>query len=607
MTAIAPRHDSLFDLVHRSESGGESHTPDRELIFSFRQRNVETLQTVGAFAAGDRGTLSNLRGRSCFALDQRRHMIERASIALVLAMTAVGTLVAGLSPEKTAWAKGPVQYLLTPEESVQWKGLKTDEEADAFISFFWARRDPTPGTAENEFREAFDARVKFADLHYTVGRKKGSMTARGRAIVLLGAPYSIRETGDKIGADVIEPDKGYGSAAAAEEALVTNPDFSSSDHTGSEREVRTETWVYEHDRAIPFAPTPVVTVYFVDQASTGDFRLGRPADSTDSNVEGIYRLAVASSISLPDLKPPSGMVTVGEPQYHMGATSGVGSALGTMAEGSLHSPALIDAVERMRGATELPFKGVYLSWDEFVTGSGESFVPVQLYLTRLPTLPARPATFFGTVYDQNGAQVASYERPVKLEVSGTAFVADTSLNLPPGKYNGLFGVAIDDNPLAMARGELEVRAIDKSAPGVSGLLLSDDIHPMSAAQLPTDPFSFGGARVVVKGDHLFSQKSDLWFFVELRNPGVDQTGTPRVQMQIDVEGMSGNQPVKLSLPMQDATVAPLKGVEGHYALGQSIPLAKVPSGDYMMNLRVVDNLLHSTYDLTEKFTVAPGI
>ena len=373
---------------------------------------------------------------------------------------------------------------------------------------------------------------------------------------------------------------------------ILSMDFS---QTTPNRKIPSETWVYEHDRSLDFTDQKTVTLVFVDQDSLGDYRLGR---SPDTNPTAIFKAAVDAAVA-------PGKVVVGEPQYHIGDMTG--AAVSNVADSSLHTPGLVDIVARMRTATELPYNGVYLSWGEFVTSTGESFVPVQLYMTRLPTLSARPATFFGTVFDQNGAQVASYERPVKLDVSGTALVADTSLNLPPGKYNGLFGVAVDDKPVAMARGELEVKGLDKAAPGVSHLILSDDIHPLAAAQQPTDPFSFGGAKVVVKGDRLFSQKSDLWFFVELRNPGIDQAaGTPKFRMQIDVDGMSGNQPVKFSVPLQDTQVDPLKGVAGHFALGQSIPLANVPPGNYTMKVRLVDVVRQTTYDLTDRFSVMPG-
>ncbi|HEY0590600.1 MAG TPA: GWxTD domain-containing protein, partial [Thermoanaerobaculia bacterium] len=58
------------------------------------------------------------------------------------------------------WANTPeAHYLATPAETAQWKSLTTKDERAKFIDEFWARRDPTPDTKENEFRTTFNARV----------------------------------------------------------------------------------------------------------------------------------------------------------------------------------------------------------------------------------------------------------------------------------------------------------------------------------------------------------------------------------------------------------------------------------------------------------------
>src|SRR6266851_7921222 len=51
------------------------------------------------------------------------------------------------------WLTEDVVYIITDEERQAWKRLATDEEREQFIEKFWLRRDPTPDTAENEFKE----------------------------------------------------------------------------------------------------------------------------------------------------------------------------------------------------------------------------------------------------------------------------------------------------------------------------------------------------------------------------------------------------------------------------------------------------------------------
>jgi len=114
----------------------------------------------------------------------------RLAVMLVVAVATGIPAFAALSPKFADWAKGPEQWLLTRDELRAWKNVKTDEEAQAFIDLFWARRDPTPGTFRNEFRENFETRVQYTDENYKSekSKKRGSLTDPGRVYILLGPP-----------------------------------------------------------------------------------------------------------------------------------------------------------------------------------------------------------------------------------------------------------------------------------------------------------------------------------------------------------------------------------------------------------------------------------
>lgn len=59
---------------------------------------------------------------------------------------------------------------------------------------FWARRDPLPATAVNEFRDDFFARIRTATLQFTEpGGRPGWQTARGQVYIVLGAPDQVSE------------------------------------------------------------------------------------------------------------------------------------------------------------------------------------------------------------------------------------------------------------------------------------------------------------------------------------------------------------------------------------------------------------------------------
>jgi GWxTD domain-containing protein len=92
----------------------------------------------------------------------------------------------------TRWLNEDVVYIITPEERAAFLGLSTDAERDRFIEQFWQRRDPTPGTAQNEFKDEHYRRIAYANDHFTskIGLPQGAgwRMDRGHIYILWGAP-----------------------------------------------------------------------------------------------------------------------------------------------------------------------------------------------------------------------------------------------------------------------------------------------------------------------------------------------------------------------------------------------------------------------------------
>src|SRR5207249_9634772 len=65
-----------------------------------------------------------------------------------------------------SWLEEDVVYIITPQERAAFAGLSTDAQRDQFIEQFWQRRDPTPGTRENEFRDEYYLRIAYANEHF---------------------------------------------------------------------------------------------------------------------------------------------------------------------------------------------------------------------------------------------------------------------------------------------------------------------------------------------------------------------------------------------------------------------------------------------------------
>ena len=88
------------------------------------------------------------------------------------------------------WVDEDVAYIITPLERKAWDGLKTDEEREAFIESFWLRRDPTPDTIDNEYRDEHYERIAYANEHFASGIP-GWKTDRGRIYIMYGKPDEI--------------------------------------------------------------------------------------------------------------------------------------------------------------------------------------------------------------------------------------------------------------------------------------------------------------------------------------------------------------------------------------------------------------------------------
>jgi len=80
-----------------------------------------------------------------------------------------------------------VRYTITPEERRAFLAL-APEAREAFIEDFWNRRDPTPATAENEYRTDYYNRIERANRLFSGGGSPGWLQDRGRVYITLGPP-----------------------------------------------------------------------------------------------------------------------------------------------------------------------------------------------------------------------------------------------------------------------------------------------------------------------------------------------------------------------------------------------------------------------------------
>src|SRR5579864_14457 len=88
------------------------------------------------------------------------------------------------------WLDEDVAWIITDEERAAFKQLSNDEERDQFIEAFWQRRDPTPDTEENEFKEEHYRRIAYANEHFAAGIP-GWKSDRGQMYIMYGPADEI--------------------------------------------------------------------------------------------------------------------------------------------------------------------------------------------------------------------------------------------------------------------------------------------------------------------------------------------------------------------------------------------------------------------------------
>jgi GWxTD domain-containing protein len=91
----------------------------------------------------------------------------------------------------TKWLNEDVAYIIIDRERAAFLSLQTDAERNQFIQQFWLRRDPTPGTPQNEFMQEHYRRIAYANKHFASPTLYGWKTDRGRIYIKYGRPDEI--------------------------------------------------------------------------------------------------------------------------------------------------------------------------------------------------------------------------------------------------------------------------------------------------------------------------------------------------------------------------------------------------------------------------------
>ncbi len=493
---------------------------------------------------------------------------------LALLVSAAFPAFAALDKYKD-WEKSPeFQYLTTDAEKKDWKKVTSDEEAEKFIALFWARRDPDLKTPQNEFRDRFTALVKLADEKFALGRKRGALTERGKAVILIGPPLEIAAKAASSG------DTPWGSTGGAGGVSGTGGGAS-----------MLYTFVYDKTHLPPWADVQSQDLKFIV-----DVGLGNESLLDMGPAKRLENKAAQMALKNPDLKEVPVYKTREQAEAEQKAAV-------EAAKGPALAPAARAAID---GLPKEPFGS--LAAIPLAYRDGATRLSVQLYAPAAAVGTGEGARLAIVARAADGSEAARIDEDVKLRKSRSDFFADRALRVLPGDYD-VAAVILDASGkvLVSGRRRVTVPALPTEF-SASPVVIAVNDFP-SEAPMPDDPFTFSARRFVSRGDGKLDPADGLSYAVRIYNPPVDpvqRTVTLRRTIKLKPKGQP---PIDVPTPPEEpqkvpddkeggALIVDLAGGVIESNLGQYLK-----PNDYELRITILDTSTQKKLDLVAPFSV----
>jgi len=494
------------------------------------------------------------------------------------------------SPYKK-WLTEEVPYIITDEERAAFKKLSTDEEREQFIEQFWERRNPSPGSPENEFKEEYYRRIAYANEHYASGIP-GWKTDRGRIYITYGPADEI-DSHPSGGSYVRPPEEGGGETA-------TFP---------------FETWRY---RYIDGIGTNII-LEFVDPSMTGEYHLTMDPGEKDALLHvpnaGLTELEAMGMGSKRDRFTRTDGMTIGQP------LGGTPESMNEFTRLDLYAkifkpPAVkfkdLQAVVTSRlSAQLLPFDVrtdfIRVTEETVLTPVTVQVANRDLEFQNKDGVMHAVLDIFGQVTSLGGRIVSTFEKSLVVDVPENDFqryvnrksVYQEVLPLRPSRYK-LSLVLKDDLNGHMGSMELsfQVPRYEEDKLANSSLILADLIQPLPTSQVGSGPFVIGGTKVRPSVNQSFTRDQRLGIYMQVYNLGLDEkTHKPSVDVQYSI--------LKDGKPVLDQPEDPtnLKRAAQQFTVEKTMPLGALSPGKYTVQIKVTDNVRKQTVSPSTIFEV----
>jgi GWxTD domain-containing protein len=495
------------------------------------------------------------------------------------------------------WLDQDVRYIITPEEEQAFKLLATDEERDSFIESFWLRRDPTPDTEENEFREEHYRRIQYANEHYAAGIP-GWRTDRGRIYIVWGPPDETDS----------HPSGGNYQRETAEGG-------------GSTSTFPFERWRYRYLEGIGNE----VIIEFVDTCMCNDYHI-----SIDPNEKDAL------------LHTPGGGATLNE-QMGKGnrADRMMGTPGGTDPYGmNNNGTKQFDALERYAKLTAPPpvkFKDLEekvntkirynlmpfdMRTDYVKVTSDTVLIPITIQIkTKDMTfiqkegIQRASVNIFGRISTITGRVASTFEDTVGVDEPNellekallTSQMYWKAVPLKPGMYK--IDVAVKDvngDRVGTLVRSIRVPDFDEEKLSASSLILADLMERVPAKNIGSGSFIIGDTKVRPRVDAAdgkpgsFKRTQRLNVFLQVYNLQQDQqTKKTRANISYDIVNIQTNK----SVLHADEPSSVYGNTGDQITIEKSMPLANLEPGLYSLKITVNDEVTKQTLNPSARFQV----
>lgn len=492
------------------------------------------------------------------------------------------------------WLNEDVGYIISDEEKQAWKRLATDDERQQFIEQFWLRRDPTPDTEENEFKEEHYRRIAYANERFASGIP-GWKTDRGRIYIMYGPPDEIEDHSS--GGSYQRPiEEGGGETS-------TYP---------------FQQWRYRYIEGIG---TNII-IEFVDPTMSGEFHMTMDPSEKDAL-----------------LYVPNAGLTMSEQMGMSTKTDRFNRTDGThLGVGTQPLPASMNEFERLEQFAKLQkppavkFKDldavvssniryntlplrVQADYMRVTDSTVLTSITVQLQRKDLQfqqkdKVATATVNIYGRITSIAGRVVNYFEDvvtvPVPVELLGKAIegasIYQKAIPLPAGMYRlnvvvkDIVGGNMTTYPMA-----LNVPRFEDEKLASSSLILADLIEKVPTRSIGTGQFVIGDTKIRPRMGDTFERNEKLGIYMQFYNFGPDEkTNKPNGSIQYEITKAGTEKPVL------DYTeeVNQIPGASAaQVTVEKLLPLQALDPGQYTLKMKVVDKNRNQTLTPTANFTV----